>query len=152
MIFGTDEKEVKSMETVTLKKEINWEKILGFAPKIKNRKEIWFFNELGKQISLTKIIKVKIGEGEYILNYYDSEEVEEIEIKNKKSILLLSLKYDKKTGKLKKKVNYNFSEIIIYFLETFFQKRIQNDKEFNSIKKMLEEYSEISLEISECAL
>lgn len=140
------------METVTLKKEINWQKILGGNPIIKNRKEIKFSGELDNSMYLTRIIKVKILEEEYILNQYISNKSEEIEIKNKKSILLLSLKYDKKTGKLKKKVNYNFSEIIIYFLETFFQKRIQNDKEFNSIKKMLEEYSEISLEISECDL
>lgn len=142
----------KIMETVTIKKSINWQKILGGNPIIKNRKEIKFSGELDNSMYLTRIIKVKILEEEYILNQYISNKSEEIEIKNKKSILLLSLKYDKKTGKLKKKVNYNFSEIIIYFLETFFQKRIQNDKEFNSIKKMLEEYSEISLEISECDL
>ena len=107
---------------------------------MKNRKEIWFFNELGKQISLTRIIKVKIGEGEYILNYYDSEEVEELQIKNNRSLSLLELKYNKQTKKGLKKVNYNFYKVITYFLVRFFEERLQNDKEFQVIIKELEKY------------
>lgn len=140
------------MESVKFLKEIKWEKVLGGKPRIKNLKEIKFFGELEKQTSLTRIIKLKILDQEYIMNHYDSCEIEQIEIKNNRSVLLLKLNYNKKTEKLVKKVNYDFCEIVIYFLETFFQKRLQNDKEFNSIKKMLEKYSEISLEISECAL
>ena len=127
------------METVTLKKEINWEKILGFAPKIKNRKEILFVNELEKRDSITKIIKVKIGEGEYILNYYDSEEVEELQIKNNRSLSLLELKYNKQTKKGLKKVNYNFYKVICYFLFEFFSDRLEKDEDFQSIMKELEE-------------
>lgn len=140
------------MESVKFLKEIKWEKVLGGKPRIKNLKEIKFFGELEKKTSLTRIIKLKILDQEYIMNHYDSSEIEQIEIKNNRSVLLLKLNYNKKTEKLVKKVNYDFCEIVIYFLETFFQKRLQNDKEFNSIKKMLEKYSEISLEISECAL
>lgn len=151
MIFGTDGKE-EVMESVRIRKEINWEKVLGGKPKIKNRKEIKFFGELDNSIYLTKIIKVKILEEEYILNQYISNKSEEIEIKNKKSVLLLSLKYDKKNNELTKQVNYHFAEVICYFLVTFFDKRLQNDKEFIAVKKILEKYSEISLEISECAI
>ena len=137
------------METVILKKEINWQKILGGTPIIKNRKEIKFSGELDNSMYLTRIIKVKILEEEYILNQYISNKSEEIEIKNKKSILLLSLKYDKKTGKLKKKVNYNFSEIIIYFLYKFFKNRLENDKEFQMVMENLKKYEEMTLQISE---
>ena len=140
------------METVILKKEINWQKILGFAPKIKNRKITRFFNELEKIEELTQIIKVKVGEKEYILNHYNSNEVEEIQIKNDKSILLLELKYNKKTNDLKKRVNYDFTEIIVYFLFEFFSDRLENDKEFREIREYLKKYETISLDISETAI
>ena len=126
------------METGTIKKEINWQKVFGSNPCMKNRKEIWFFNELGKQISLTRIIKVKIGEGEYILNYYDSEEVEELQIKNNRSLSLLELKYNKQTKKGLKKVNYNFYKVICYFLFEFFSNRLEKDEDFQSIMKELQ--------------
>jgi len=128
----------KKMETGTIKKEINWQKVFGSNPCMKNRKEIWFFNELGKQISLTRIIKVKIGEGEYILNYYDSEEVEELQIKNNRSLSLLELKYNKQTKKGLKKVNYNFYKVICYFLFEFFSNRLEKDEDFQSIMKELQ--------------
>lgn len=137
------------MESVTLKKEINWEELLGANPILKNRKEIVFFNHLDKQIFLTRIIKIKISDQEYIMSCYDSEEVEEIQVKNKMSLVLLEVKYYKKKNDLKKKVNYNFAEVICYFLVEYFKDRLENDKEFQAIKKFLEKYEEISLEISE---
>lgn len=140
------------MESVKFLKEIKWEKVLGGKPRIKNLKEIKFFGELEKQTSLTRIIKLKILDQEYIMNHYDSCEIEQIEIKNNRSVLLLKLNYNKKTEKLVKKVNYDFCEIVIYFLESFFEKRLKNDKEFNTIREYLKKYEEISLEISECAL
>lgn len=140
------------MESVTLKKEINWDELLGANPKIKNCKEIRFFNELEKQISLTKITKIKVSDQEYIMNYYDSEEVEELQIKNNRGLLLLELKYNKKTGDLKKKVNYDFYKVIIYFLFNFFGERLKDDQEFQDIKECLKENEIISLQISECSI
>lgn len=140
------------MESVTLKKEINWDELLGANPKIKNCKEIRFFNELGKQISLTKITKIKVSDQEYIMNYYDSEEVEELQIKNNRGLLLLELKYNKKTGDLKKKVNYDFYKVIIYFLFNFFGERLKDDQEFQDIKECLKENEIIFLQISECSI
>ena len=152
MIFGTDEKEVKSMETVKIKKSINWKKLLGEDPKIKNRKEIRFFNGLGEIDYLTKIIKVKIDNQEYVMSYYNSYEVEEIEIKNNRAVLLLSLKYDKKNDEGYKKVNYEFAEVIVYFLFEFFKDRLEKDQDFQAIMKELDKYQEFSLEISESVI
>ena len=140
------------METVTLKKEINWQKILGFAPKIKNRKVIIFSDDSEKEESLTRIVKVKLGNQEYIMNHYVSEETEEINIKNNRALLLLELEYNKKTNDLKKKVNYDFTEIITYFLLNFFGERLKEDQEFQAIKECLKENEIISLEISECSI
>ena len=86
----------KKMETGTIKKSINWEELLGANPILKNRKEIWFINELDNEISLTQITRVKIKEKEYSINYYSSYEVEELQIKDNRAILILELKYDKK--------------------------------------------------------
>ena len=139
------------MEAVTLKKEINWQKVLGSNPCMKNEKiQIFMGSDFQKYITKTK--KILVGSEEYIMIHRIDPKAEEILIKTNRSLLVLEVKYNKKTNDLKKNVNYDFYKVIIYFLETFFQKRLQNDKEFNSIKKMLEEYSEISLEISECDL
>ena len=140
------------MESVRIRKEINWKKLLGGNPIIKNRKEIKFSGELDNSMYLTRIIKVKILEEEYIFNQYISNKSEEIEIKNKKSILLLSLKYDKKNNELTKQVNYHFAEVICYFLVTFFEERLKNDKEFRAIMEYLKKYETISLDISETAI
>ena len=140
------------METVTIKKSINWEELLGANPILKNRKVIIFSDDSEKEESLTRIVKVKLGNQEYIMNHYDSREIEQIEIKNNRSVLLLKLNYNKKTEKLVKKVNYDFCEIVIYFLESFFEKRLKNDKEFNTMREYLKKYEEISLKISECTL
>lgn len=138
------------MESVKFLKEIKWEKVLGGKPRIKNRKVIIFDDDSEK--ALTRIVKVKIDNKEYIMNHYNSEKLEEISIKNNRALSLLELKYDKKNNTGLKKVNYEFVEVIAYFLITFFEKRLRNDKEFNSIKKILEEYEEISLEINESAI
>lgn len=140
------------MESVKIQRKINWDELLGANPKIKNCKEIRFFNELGKQISLTKITKIKVSDQEYIMNYYDSEEVEELQIKNNRGLLLLELKYNKKTGDLKKKVNYDFYKVIIYFLFNFFGERLKDDQEFQDIKECLKGNEIISLQISECSI
>ena len=137
------------METVTIKKSINWKKILGFAPKIKNRKVIIFSDDSEKEESLTRIVKVKLGNQEYIMNNYVSRESEEISIKNKRSEILLELEYNKTTNKGKKKINYNFTEVITYFLVEFFGNCLKDDKEFKEIKEYLNKYEEISLDISE---
>ena len=106
---------------------------------MKNRKEIRFFNGLGEIDYLTKIIKVKIDNQEYIMSYYyGSNEVEEIEIKNNRAVLLLSLKYDKKNDEGYKKVNYNFYKVICYFLVEYFKDRLEKDENFESIMKELE--------------
>lgn len=138
------------METGTNKKSINWQKVFGSNPCMKNRKEIRFFNGLGEIDYLTKIIKVKIDNQEYIMSYYyGPNEVEEIEIKNNRSVLILSLKYDKKKNDLKKEVNYDFTEVIIYFLYKFFKNRLENDKEFQMVMENLKKYEEMTLQISE---
>ena len=141
------------METGTNKKSINWQKVFGSNPCMKNRKEIRFFNGLGEIDYLTKIIKVKIDNQEYIMSYYyGSNEVEEIEIKNNRSVLILSLKYDKKKNEGVKKVNYNFYKVICYFLVEYFKDRLEKDQDFQAIMKELEKYQEISLDISETAI
>ena len=141
------------MESLLIKKEINWQKVFGSNPCMKNRKEIRFFNGLGEIDYLTKIIKVKIDNQEYIMSYYyGSNEVEEIEIKNNRAVLLLSLKYDKKNDEGYKKVNYEFAEVIVYFLFEFFKDRLEKDQDFQAIMKELEKYQELSLEISESAI
>lgn len=140
------------METVTIKKSINWEELLGANPILKNRKVIIFSDDSEKEESLTRIVKVKLGNQEYIMNHYDSREIEQIEIKNNRSVLLLKLNYNKKTEKLVKKVNYDFAEIITYFLVEFFSNRLENDKEFRSIREYLKKYETISLDISETAI
>ena len=140
------------METVKIKKSINWKKLLGEDPKIKNRKEIRFFNGLGEIDYLTKIIKVKIDNQEYVMSYYNSYEIEEIEIENNRAVLLLSLKYDKKNDEGYKKVNYEFAEVIVYFLFEFFKDRLEKDQDFQAIMKELDKYQEFSLEISESAI
>lgn len=137
------------METVTIKKSINWERILGSTPKIKNCKIIIFGDNSGKEMTITRIIKIKIGDQEYIMNNYVSRESEEISIKNKRSEILLELEYNKTTNKGKKKINYNFTEVITYFLVEFFGNRLKDDKEFKEIKEYLNKYEEISLDISE---
>lgn len=143
----------KKMETGTNKKSINWQKVFGSNPCMKNRKEIRFFNGLGEIDYLTKIIKVKIDNQEYIMSYYyGSNEVEEIEIKNNRSVLILSLKYDKKKNEGVKKVNYNFYKVICYFLVEYFKDRLEKDQDFQAIMKELEKYQEISLDISETAI
>jgi len=127
------------MESLLIKKEINWQKVFGSNPCMKNRKEIRFFNGLGEIDYLTKIIKVKIDNQEYIMSYYyGSNEVEEIEIKNNRAVLLLSLKYDKKNDEGYKKVNYNFYKVICYFLVEYFKDRLEKDENFESIMKELE--------------
>lgn len=140
------------METVTIKKSINWKKILGFAPKIKNRKVIIFSDDSEKEESLTRIVKVKLGNQEYVMNHYVSKKTEEINIKNNRSVLLLELQYNRKTNDLKKKVNYDFAEIITYFLVQFFGERLKADREFQAVNECLKEYETISLEISESAI
>ena len=147
MIFGTDGKE-EVMETVELKKEINWQKVFGVSPKIKNLKGIFYYG-LENEDSRTRIVKIKIGDQEYILNHYISHKSEEITIKSNRSILLLEVTYDKETNDVKKKVNYDFTEVIVYFLVNFFYKRLENNEKFQGIKECLKEYEEISLEISE---
>lgn len=142
-------KKVKVMESVTLKKSINWERILGSTPKIKNCKIIIFGDNSEKEMTMTRIVKIKIGDQEYILNHYISEELEEIEIKNNRALLLLKLKYDKKNNELNKQLNYDFTEVITYFLVEFFGNRLKDDKEFKDIKEYLNKYEEISLDISE---
>lgn len=137
------------METVTLKKEINWKELLGANPIIKNCKIIIFADNLGKEMTLTKILKIKIGDNEYIANHYISKEVEEIEIKNNRTLLLLEIKYNKKTKIGTKQVNYDFAEVITYFLYEFFSDKLENDKQFKDIKEYLKKYEEISLDISE---
>ena len=131
------------MESLLIKKEINWQKVFGSNPCMKNRKEIRFFNGLGEIDYLTKIIKVKIDNQEYIMSYYNSYEVEEIEIKNNRAVLLLSLKYDKKNDEGYKKVNYNFYKVITYFLVRFFEERLEKDQDFQAVMKELEKYQEI---------
>ncbi len=133
------------MESVTFKKSINWERILGSTPKIKNCKIIIFGGNLGKEVEITKILKIKIGDQEYIMNNYVSRESEEISIKNKRSQILLELEYNKKTNERKKKVNYDFTEIITYFLYEFFGDRLKDDREFQAIKECLKEYEENSI-------
>ena len=124
------------MESLLIKKEINWQKVFGSNPCMKNRKEIRFFNGLGEIDYLTKIIKVKIDNQEYIMSYYyGSNEVEEIEIKNNRAVLLLSLKYDKKNDEGYKKVIY---KVICYFLVEYFKDRLEKDENFESIMKELE--------------
>lgn len=133
------------MENVKIKKSINWEELLGANPIIKNCKIIIFADNLGKEMTLTKILKIKIGDNEYIANHYISKEVEEIEIKNNRTLLLLKLKYDKKNNELNKQLNYNFTEIITYFLYEFFGDRLKDDREFQAIKECLKEYEENSI-------
>ena len=89
------------MESVKIQKKINWKELLGATPIIKNCKIIIFADNLGKEMTLTKILKIKIGDNEYIANHYISKEVEEIEIKNNRTLLLLEIKYNKKTNNLK---------------------------------------------------
>lgn len=137
------------MESVTLKKSINWERILGSTPKIKNCKIIIFGDNSEKEMTMTRIVKIKIGDQEYILNHYISKEVEEIEIKNNRTLLLLEIKYNKKTKIGTKQVNYDFAEVITYFLYEFFSDKLENDKQFKDIKEYLKKYEEISLDISE---
>ena len=128
------------MKTGTIKKSINWEELLGANPILKNRKEIWFVNELDNEISLTQITRVKIKDREYSINYYSSYEVEELQIKDNRAILILELKYDKKKKKGLKKVNYNFTEVICYFLVTFFEERLEKDQDFQAVMKELDKY------------
>ena len=125
---------------------------MGFAPKIKNRKVIIFSDDSEKEESLTRIVKVKLGNQEYVMNHYVSKKTDEINIKNNRSVLLLELQYNRKTNDLKKKVNYDFAEIITYFLVEFFSDRLENDKEFRSIREYLKKYETISLDISETAI
>ena len=136
------------MKTGTIKKEINWQRVLGDDPILKNRKVI-IFADGEKERSITRIVKVKIGSKEYILNQYLSKNIEEIEIKNNRAILLLSLKYDKKKNDLKKEVNYDSTEVIIYFLYNFFKNRLEDDKEFQMVMENLKKYEEMTLQISE---
>ena len=140
------------METVTIKKRINWEELLGANPIIKNRKITGFFDELEKESFLTRSIKLKIADKEYIMYQNLSNEFEEIIIKSNRAVLILSLKYDKKKKKVTKKVNYEFAEVIVYFLVTFFEERLKNDKEFRAIMEYLKKYETISLDISETAI
>ena len=133
------------MENVKIKKSINWEELLGANPIIKNCKIIIFGDNLGKEVTITKILKIKIGDQEYILNHHISKEVEEIEIKDNRALLLLKLKYDKKNNELNKQLNYNFTEIITYFLYEFFGDRLKDDREFQAIKECLKEYEKISI-------
>lgn len=79
------------------------------------------------------------------MNHYISKKVEEIEIKNNRTLLLLKLKYDKKNNELNKQLNYNFTEIITYFLYEFFENRLKDDKEFEDIKEYLKKYEENSI-------
>ena len=137
------------MESVTLKKSINWERILGSTPKIKNCKIIIFGDNSEKEMTMTRIVKIKIGDQEYILNHYISKEVEEIEIKNNRTLLLLEIKYNKKTKIGTKQVNYDFAEVITYFLYEFFSDKLENEKQYKEIKEYLKKYEEISLDISE---
>lgn len=138
-------KKVRLMESVKIQRKINWKELLGATPIIKNCKIIIFGDNLGKEVTITKILKIKIGDQEYILNHYISKKVEEIEIKNNRALLLLKLKYDKKNNELNKQLNYNFTEIITYFLYEFFENRLKDDKEFEDIKEYLKKYEKISI-------
>ena len=54
-----------------------------------------------------------------------------------------------KKNDLKKEVNYDFTEVIIYFLYKFFKNRLENDKEFQMVMENLKKYEEMTLQISE---
>ena len=44
-----------------------------------------------------------------------------------------------------RQLNYNFTEIITYFLYEFFENRLKDDREFQAIKECLKEYEENSI-------
>lgn len=139
------------MERVEIKKSINWEELLGANPREKSKKiQIFMGSDYKKYITKTK--KILIGSEEYIMIHKIDPQLEEIQIKNKRTEVLLELEYNRKTNDLKKKINYEFYRIICYFLVEYFKDRLENDKEFQAIKKFLEKYEEISLEISECSI
>lgn len=139
------------METVTIKKRINWEELLGANPREKSKKILIFMGS-NSQKYITKIQKSLIGSEEYIMIHKIDPQVEEILIKSKRSELLLEVKYNKKTNEGYKKVNYKFYKIITYFLVQFFGERLKADQEFQAIKECLKENEIISLEISECSI
>ena len=132
------------MESVKIQRKIDWQKVFGVSPKIKNCKII-IFGDNSEEMTITRFLKIKIGDNEYILNNYVSRESEEITIKSNRAEVLLELEYNKKTSEGKKKINYNFTEVITYFLVEFFGDRLKDDQAFQAIKECLKEYEEISI-------